>query len=54
MFASFKENFATFQNCLKIYRIFREKIWAKIYKYEFVWVGGRSPEASEMTKNLVQ
>ena len=40
-----------FEIFLKISRIFREKIWAKIYKYAFVWVRGRSSEDSEITKN---
>ena len=54
IFDNFNENFAIFKIFFKNFSTFREKIWAQIYKFAFVWVQGRSPEASEITKNLIQ
>ena len=55
IFDNFNENFAVSSKFFKKFLDFFEKqIWAKIYKYAFVWIRGRSPEASEITKNLVQ
>ena len=43
-----------FQNFLKHFSDFARKKLDTIYNYAFIWVRGRSPEASEITKNLVQ
>ena len=53
IFDNFNENFAISSKFFKKFlEYFEKQIWVKMYKY--AWIRGRSPEASEITKNFVQ